>query len=695
MTEVPNPYLELRQGTRSLGQMEITPGGELVAGRTGQCPVIVDHSSVSRMHARIFRDSHGVYLEDLGSANGTFLNGQPVTKASALDDGAQIQLGQKTVADPVLLIYHDPASRLLREMGLLPAAIPAQAAPSPTHPTNLPRTTPTPRAEPRSQPRPADTATEFEEGEVVDDHGASQVIEVVPPRPASVSTARLLIVLGVLGLAIFAGLLFAATKFLKPASTLWSTVQVTPSQVAAGSLLTLQSPDIQPADDLVALFAGDEIEGVVVTPGRLEVRLPRLGDRGAGRYEIPLLVRRGDIDVFQTTLQYQVIPEIATLTERSTVGDIVEIEGSGFSERRGGVKVLFGETEGEVIESRLTSVKARVPVLTRAEEVAVALRVRVGAFEATAPGRLTVGPRAPNPVTMSFRAEPRGEGTWEVSHPIGRAFVLRRNTGASELQAELDRLALVFERAAREPSLRLELRPGSGRWALVARTDTRSQTETVISWSQDDLEATAAAAGSKTPPDMVAYWLASVANDFLEVFGRGKALNAKPDAPAYQRALDALIASALEAGGRGRPEVSDLEALDPVLRETIAQAFFAVPTGWGRVAGDWHIVLENLFTPEDGYETHVMVRLTQRDRSLSGEATLSFRGDSVEYGIPVANLSGRLEPGLPPRVRLEGQFNRPVGRLVLEGTLTPDGLVGEFTSSQVVGRGTFQGRLIR
>jgi predicted component of type VI protein secretion system len=259
MTEIPNPYLELRQGSKVVGRFEVQAGGEVVAGRTGQCPIVVDHASVSRMHARIFRDSHGVYLEDLGSANGTFLNGEPVTKPTTLADGVTIQLGQKTVRDPVLLIYHDPASRLLRQMGLLPGP-PASTGPpgAPTHPANLPATTPTPTIDrapekpperPAQRPaaaRPAPPAGSTTLADDVADEPIDSVVEIVPPRPASSSTARLVIVLAILGLAFFGGLLFFATRFLKPASTLWNTVQVTPAQVAAGSLLSLQSPDIQP-----------------------------------------------------------------------------------------------------------------------------------------------------------------------------------------------------------------------------------------------------------------------------------------------------------------------------------------------------------------------------------------------------------------------------------------------------------------
>jgi pSer/pThr/pTyr-binding forkhead associated (FHA) protein len=51
--------------------------------------------TVSRKHARIGKDDSSVFLEDLGSSNGTRLNGQPLREGmqAPLDDGDQIVFG--------------------------------------------------------------------------------------------------------------------------------------------------------------------------------------------------------------------------------------------------------------------------------------------------------------------------------------------------------------------------------------------------------------------------------------------------------------------------------------------------------------------------------------------------------------------------------------------------------------------------
>jgi pSer/pThr/pTyr-binding forkhead associated (FHA) protein len=74
---------------------------ELTVGRGGGCGIVLaDDSFVSTVHARVFRREGAVYIEDLGSRNGTLLNGEPLVHAAQLRRGDQVQFGQ-TVAEAV------------------------------------------------------------------------------------------------------------------------------------------------------------------------------------------------------------------------------------------------------------------------------------------------------------------------------------------------------------------------------------------------------------------------------------------------------------------------------------------------------------------------------------------------------------------------------------------------------------------
>jgi pSer/pThr/pTyr-binding forkhead associated (FHA) protein len=74
---------------------------EVTVGRGGGCGIVLaDDSYVSTVHARIFRRDGDVYVEDLGSRNGTLLNGEPITHAEPLRRGDHVQFG-RTVAEAV------------------------------------------------------------------------------------------------------------------------------------------------------------------------------------------------------------------------------------------------------------------------------------------------------------------------------------------------------------------------------------------------------------------------------------------------------------------------------------------------------------------------------------------------------------------------------------------------------------------
>jgi pSer/pThr/pTyr-binding forkhead associated (FHA) protein len=74
---------------------------ELTVGRGGGCSIVLaDDSFVSTVHARLFRRDGAVFVEDLGSRNGTLLNGEPLQHAQQLRRGDHVQFGQ-TVAEAV------------------------------------------------------------------------------------------------------------------------------------------------------------------------------------------------------------------------------------------------------------------------------------------------------------------------------------------------------------------------------------------------------------------------------------------------------------------------------------------------------------------------------------------------------------------------------------------------------------------
>jgi hypothetical protein len=66
---------------------------EVTVGRAPGCGVRVDDAYTSSIHARIYRRDGTLWVEDLGSTNGTWLNGERLGAPSKVDRGDLVQVG--------------------------------------------------------------------------------------------------------------------------------------------------------------------------------------------------------------------------------------------------------------------------------------------------------------------------------------------------------------------------------------------------------------------------------------------------------------------------------------------------------------------------------------------------------------------------------------------------------------------------
>jgi pSer/pThr/pTyr-binding forkhead associated (FHA) protein len=80
------------QGRRSIGLVE----GRQVAGRSPECRICLASRTLSREHAAIAVEGERVIVTDLGTANGTFVDGVRLTAPTDVRPGARITLGDRT-----------------------------------------------------------------------------------------------------------------------------------------------------------------------------------------------------------------------------------------------------------------------------------------------------------------------------------------------------------------------------------------------------------------------------------------------------------------------------------------------------------------------------------------------------------------------------------------------------------------------
>ena len=87
------PLLKVKEGPLA-GQEFLIDRDVITLGRGEECDIAVPDRQISRVHLQIRRDGLDFILEDLGSKNGTFVNGQQVHQGQAvrLKDGDEIHV---------------------------------------------------------------------------------------------------------------------------------------------------------------------------------------------------------------------------------------------------------------------------------------------------------------------------------------------------------------------------------------------------------------------------------------------------------------------------------------------------------------------------------------------------------------------------------------------------------------------------
>ena len=80
-------------GPQDVGKTYRLDAGECLIGRRLDCHICIPDQRISRRHARIRREGDGYALEDLGSCNGSFVNGRRIQGSSRLRHGDDVEIG--------------------------------------------------------------------------------------------------------------------------------------------------------------------------------------------------------------------------------------------------------------------------------------------------------------------------------------------------------------------------------------------------------------------------------------------------------------------------------------------------------------------------------------------------------------------------------------------------------------------------
>ena len=82
-----------------LAPVQLSEGGEHVIGRSPDCQFPVSNADASRRHTAVLFRGSGYVVRDLGSTNGTFVNGERVAGDRWLRSGDKIEIGSTVIRE--------------------------------------------------------------------------------------------------------------------------------------------------------------------------------------------------------------------------------------------------------------------------------------------------------------------------------------------------------------------------------------------------------------------------------------------------------------------------------------------------------------------------------------------------------------------------------------------------------------------
>jgi pSer/pThr/pTyr-binding forkhead associated (FHA) protein len=105
--------------------------GVWIIGRSAESDLVVDHPTVSRRHARVAVTNTRARVSDLGSTNGSYLDGKRIRKSVVIADGHELRFGGAVF----LVVTRSPPERLESESEISTA--PCDAEPAEANVTKL------------------------------------------------------------------------------------------------------------------------------------------------------------------------------------------------------------------------------------------------------------------------------------------------------------------------------------------------------------------------------------------------------------------------------------------------------------------------------------------------------------------------------------------------------------------------------
>ena len=90
-------YVSVERGPKELRGVRMAVHGPVIVGRAPGADIVIGAGYVSGRHARFTLMGQNLFVEDLGSTNGTYVNGQPIGEPVALKSNDVVTVGDVAI----------------------------------------------------------------------------------------------------------------------------------------------------------------------------------------------------------------------------------------------------------------------------------------------------------------------------------------------------------------------------------------------------------------------------------------------------------------------------------------------------------------------------------------------------------------------------------------------------------------------
>jgi pSer/pThr/pTyr-binding forkhead associated (FHA) protein len=638
------PRVILMGGPDNGKQFELTESTNLVAGRTSGVDIIIEHPSVSRRHAELSLSWSGVFIKDLNSANGTFINDERISGSRRLRDRDEIRFGQQSSSSPVILIFSNPAEALLSKLEDMQMTDSTPGKLQSKEVTDAAAKEGEKLAEEGAAAAEAEPAAESAEAaaEKAAETPAVEEEKEVPPVP--VPEARRGLSFGAIGGIVLALAVVGVIIFFLFGNGRLTPTSANPEKGSTGDLIIVQGP-FDP-EDVKAVKVLDQ-DAYVLNRDKdgLKIKLPDFPELNAAETDTKIQVIGDKGPLSEINFKVLIAPRIQNMNPLSGgIGSEVRIKTNMPGQS---TSVLFGSdlagtrVEGEDIIATVPSPPEKVPE----SGLKVPVTVRINNMQARNTMDFIILPEAPvkqvpqEVFKLSFVAKPYssplGFNEFSVETNIGPLLILvaKDDSGSSRERAEMvaKNLNNAITYFQSNPDAQVAISNQDSAYSLFADGAVDGTKAPLLRVLNEDTFAYTRLNQRGIQLEELAKWWQMLLGSYFRTFVQARSpedTGIIASGGAVFKEIVNFYAIGNEQSGARYYSVDFLNTLPADQKSKLLALSFGLPARIAKVDGTWSGTMDNkLYSNIRESTLDIDLKLRQQGNSISGTATLVWRMD--------------------------------------------------------------------